>query len=274
MPIISLSSHLGSKAARIARRVADATGYRLLDRGFLDEIAERHGVSRASLLDLLDNAPRFLGIGSRSRRRNLAILQQAVLEELLHDRIVTIGLAAHLYVTGVSHFIRVRVVGDQEERARALSEEQGISVEKAARLIKLHDRRRLHWSLEFFDLDESDPALHDLVIDLGATPEDEAVRTICEAAAARLYQPITYSVKCLQDQALAARVRVALFDPYPDIEVKARGTTVYVRAKAPARHRHRRVAAIKEAAQEVAGVDYVEVHLSGDSFRQATAGIP
>ncbi len=274
MPIISISSDCGANVEALAHRVAEEADYRVLDRGFLSEVAEKHGVSRARLDDVLESGPGFLGFGTRTKRRYLAMIQHAVLEELLKDRIVTLGLSAHLYVRGVSHFIRVRVLCDLEARARHLAEQEGCSIEKALRTVKLKDRRRLQWSLEFFDLDESDPALHDMLIDLREETEEQAVQRMCDALNSRSYQPITYSIKCLEDQALAARVRVALFDRFPDLTVKARGTTVFVATKAPPRHKHKKVAAIKEAAREVPGVDYVEVHLSPETFAQATANIP
>jgi hypothetical protein len=56
---------------------------------------------------------------------------------------------------------------------------------------------------------------------------------------------------------------------YPDVRVRADGTTVVVETNALKREKRKRAEKIKELAGRVPGVDYVEVHVINDLLRQA-----
>jgi len=232
-------------------------------------VAEKSNVQEEKLIKALDEAPSFLGLSSKLRNKCLACIQEATLGQLLGDNVVCHGLAAHLYVLGVSHALKVRVLSDPEELAGQLSTEAGGLAEKIKKLLKRQDAQRKRWSLEAFQLDEIDPSNYDMVISLSQIDPDEAVKTIANMTAYRKFQPMTYSIKCLRDKELASRVRMALMERFPDVRVQADGGTIVVETKAMKREKQKRTEAIKELAGGIAGVSYVEVHVASDIFRQA-----
>jgi hypothetical protein len=203
------------------------------------------------------------------KNRCLAYVQEATLGQLLEDNVVCHGLGAHLYVLGVSHALKVRVLTEPEELARQLSQDGGGAPEKSRKTIKRLEAQQRKWSLEAFDLDETDPSNYDMVISLSQIDPDEAVRTIADMSGYRKFQPMTYSIKCLKDKELAGRVRVALMERFPDVRVQANGSTIVVETKAIKREKQKRTEAIKGLAVGIVGVDYVEVHVANDIFRQA-----
>ncbi|MCJ7685940.1 MAG: cytidylate kinase-like family protein [Desulfobacteraceae bacterium] len=269
MPIIIISSDSYKTGREISEKTAKAIGYDYIDREILGPVAEKSDVQEEELIKALDEAPSFLGLSSKLRNRYLAYIQEATLGQLLEDNVVCHGLAAHLFVLGVSHVLKVRVLSDPEELASQLSSEAGGSAEKMKKLLKREDAQRKRWSIETFNLDETDPSNYDVVINLSQIDPDEAVKTIADMTAYRKFQPMTYSSKCLKDKELASRVRLVLMERFSDVRVQADGSTIVVETKAIKREKQKRTEAIKELAEGVEGVGYVEVHMTNDIFRQA-----
>ncbi len=269
MSIIIISSDSYKTGRQIAERVAKAMGYDYVDREILETVAEKHSTPEAKLMRALDEPPSFMGLSSRLRNQYLAYIQEATLAQLLEDNVVCHGLAAHMYVLGVSHALRVRVLSDPEDLARQMTSEKNIAPEKVKKLIKKQERQSKRWSTDAFHLNETDPANYDLIIGLSQIDPDEAVKTITDTVGYRKFKPMTYSIKCLQDKELASRVRVALLERFPDAKVLADGSTVVVETRALKREKRKRIEAIKGLAGEIKGVGYVEVHVINDIFRQA-----
>jgi hypothetical protein len=208
-------------------------------------------------------------MSSKLQNRYLAYIQEAALTELLNDNMVCQGLAAHLYVLGVSHVLRARALSDSEKLAQQWSSQEGISLKKTRKLLDRRKNLRRRWSMDAFELDETDPSQYDLVISLSQIDQDEAVKIITETASYRRFSPMTYSIKCMKDRELAGRVRAALLERFPDVRVRANGGTLVVETTALKREKRKRAEVIKEIAGSIPGVEYVEVHVINDIFRQA-----
>lgn len=201
--------------------------------------------------------------------RYLAYIQEAALAEIIKGNTVCHGLAAHLYVLGVSHVLRIRVLSDPEKLTRQLASMKGISHKKALKLLDQEKKHRRRWSIEAFGLDETDPSQYDLVISLSKIDPDETVKIIKETISYRRFRSMTYSIKCINDIELASRVRAALLESFPDIRVTANSGTLVVETKGLKREKQKRSNLIKEIAGKIPGVEYVEVHFINDFFRQA-----
>lgn len=269
MSVIIISSDSYETGQEIAQSTAQALGYNSLGREILGQVASKVGVPEVKLTQAMDEGPTFLGLSSKLCRRYLSCIQEATLTQLLKGNVVCHGLAAHLYVLGVSHVLRVRVLSDVEKRIQELVSQGGISVEKAKRHLERKKKTRRRWSMDAFNLDETDPSQYDLVISLSQIDQAEAVKIITETAGYRRFEPMTYSIKCMQDLALASQVRAALLDRFPDVRVRANRGTLVVETTALSREKQKRAKAIKELAGKVPGVEYVEVHVINDIFRQA-----
>lgn len=247
MSIIIISAEAREAEEAIAGIVAQTAGYQLLDRSFLPSVAEANEVDADRLTEALDNRPTILKkIAARNWRYFLASIEAGVCEKLLEDKLVCLGLGAHLYVRDVSHALKIRLLAGKKAR-------DGRYIE--------HRRK---WSVEAYGYDETDPAYYDLVINLDNIDPDDAVKTITDAATYRKFQPMTYSMKCLADRALAARVSVALLKSISPVQVESRDGSVVVTTRASMREKHKKVTAIKELAGEIDGVRYVEVHFKSN----------
>ncbi len=269
MSIIIISSDSYSIGREIATKTAKAMGYAFQGREILGKVADTYQIEEAKLIKALDEMPSFLGMSTKLRNRYLAYIQEATLGALLKDKLVCQGLAAHLYVLGISHVLRVRILADAERSLQQSVSKEGVSLKEARKRLDRRNKLRRRWSVDAFDLDETDPSQYDLVISLSQIDRDEAVKIITETVAYRRFNPMTYSIKCLQELELASRVRAALLERFPDVRVRARSGTLVVETLALKREKRKRVQAIKEIAGKIPGVEYVEVHVINDIFRQA-----
>jgi cytidylate kinase len=269
MPVVTLSSDSHPLGREIAVRAATALGYDCVDREILSAVADRHHVPETDLHKALEESPSPFGISSKNHAKYLAYIEEATLAVLLKDRVVCCGLAAHLYVRGISHVLKIRILADPQKLAGEISSGRTPSFEKASALLKRRERFRRRWSLAAYRVDETDPSVYDMVISLTQIDPDEAVRTIVETTGYRKFQPMTYSLKCLKDKALASRVRVALMDQFPDVRVEADGSSVVVQTKALEREKQKKTEVIKKLAGEFPEVAAVEVQILPDIFRKA-----
>ena len=270
MPIIIISSDSAQAADQIGRATADAIGYKCLGPDILSEIAAKYNTPVNKLVEALGKCnSAWRRIRTKRMAQLLAYIEAEVLDRLKDDRMVCWCLAAHLYVQGVSHALKVRVLADSEQQTERIASERGISPQKAAKQIQNELRKQEQWSLSTFGQNEADPAMYDLVIKLGQIDPDEAVRTLTTAAGYRKFQPMTYSMKSLAESALAARVKTKLLESMSDVRVQAHDGRVVVTSKALKRERQKKAAAIKELAGQVEGVEYVEVHLINYVIREA-----
>jgi cytidylate kinase len=274
MPIILCSCDCYRTGRSIGEAVAEAAGYDYVDREILGEIAERTSIEKCNLESALEPAPGIWGFPSKNQIKYLYHIQEAALGRLLADKAVSHGLAAHLYVLGVSHALKVRILADPGQRINRLTSETGAPPAKAEKMIKQQDARRKKWSLKFFNLDETDPSNYDTVLNMSQIEPDEAVRSIVDMISYRRFQPMTYSIKCLKDRALGSRVRIALLDQFPDVQVKANGGTIIVESRAIRRNKQKKVETIKDLAKGVEGVDYVEVHMANKTSNKSDDEFP
>ena len=73
----------------------------------------------------LEESPTVWTFPAKQWNRIMAYIQEAVLGELLKDNVVCQGLAARLYVLGVSHALRVRILTDPQTHIQAVAKKEG-----------------------------------------------------------------------------------------------------------------------------------------------------
>jgi cytidylate kinase len=269
MSIIIIASDSYKTCREISEKVAEAAGYACVDRELLKSVSEKYNVPEDKLIRALEEPPSFMGLSSKLRNLYLAYIQEATLSRVSEDNVVCHGLAAHLYVLGVSHALKIRILSDPEKLISEVAAQENVARGKAKNLIKKRGALKKRWSLASFNVDENEPSGYDLVISLNQIEPGEAVKTVIDTVGYRKFEPMTYSVKCLKDKELAGRVRAVLMEKFPDVKIQANGSTVIVETRALKRDKRKKTEAIKKLAGEIKDVDLVEVHVFKDIFRQA-----
>lgn len=266
MPIIAISADIYETGLDIARQVAEKLGYRFLGRELLAQVASEHHATEKELLGALDSSPGLLSRRVRRCRELANLVQAACLDQLLADNVVCYGLGAHLYLEGVSHALRVRIISDPQERAEDLARREGTPLERAPKELKQREQKSQKWSHETFGSDQGEPSLYDMALNLTTLERDKAVELICDTAGSRKLQAMTYSKQCLADKLLASRVRQKLLPSFRDIEVSVSNGTVVARLSTFPYRARKKQETVRQLAGEVAGVNYVEVHVTSSLF--------
>jgi len=273
MTIIAISSDSYRMGREIGEKISKRLGYRYLDREILKEISAGSGISEGKLLKALEKTPSALGMSARDQAVYLAHIEKKVIGEFLKDNVVCHGLAAHLYVLGVSHVLKVRVLSNPEVLGKELAPGKDLSGDATEKLIGRNENARKRWSLKAFSLDETDPSNYDMVISLNKIEINEAVKSIAEAVGYKKFKAMSYSLKCLKDEETAAEARTILFPRFPDAQVRANGPTVVVITKGMKREKQKKALIIKEMVGKIPGVNFVEVHIVNDILRQAAESL-
>jgi len=262
MSVITISSGPYCRREEIAEKTARTLGYECIGQEVLEIASDRYGTARPKLAKAMEDASSIFSSAPNTRARLLAYYQAAFLSELTRDNIVYQGRSGHLFINGVSHVLKVRVLASLEDRIRLKMDLENLTDKKARSALLREAKARQKWSQAAFKVDESDPSLFDLVINISQIDPDRAVELIVDTVRDVKFQPMTYSVKCMQDAELAGRVRAALIESYPDIKVQARDGNIYVRVTGVTRKdREKKGLLIKEQIMTMEGVNYVEARV-------------
>jgi cytidylate kinase len=273
MSVVIISATPFSGGEEVAVRAAALLQYRSIGRDEVIEAAARtYDIPPDKLVQALDEPAGWRQMPVKERRIRLSAIQAAVSDFLLEGNCVCHGLAAHLYVTGISHVLKVRLSAPLEARTAAAARQQQLSEAKARKLVLSLDKRRQRWVTALFKVNEDDTATFDLAIDTGETGCEDAAALIADTARQRRFKPMTYSVKQYRDYALASKVRAVLVEIDPEVVVRADDGAIHIEAKAVAK-KGDKIAVIKERALAVPHVEKVEVDVIDDIFARAAVSM-
>jgi cytidylate kinase len=283
MPIVTISRESYTQAKEVAEAAARKLGFRCISREVLIEASEEFNVPEVKLLQAIRDAPLALDRFTFGKERYTAYIRVALLQQFQGDNVVYHGLAGHHLVEEIPHVLKVRIIGDLEDRVKtvmrraeifgqAASAMKGISVpgikrsgkprsisrEKALRILEEIDEARRKWGLHLYGVDTQDPSLYDLVIHIGRLSIDDAADLICRAAGTDRFRATAESQRAMDDLLLAARIKGNLVDRHPRIIVTAHDGAVYVALESGTSGE---AEAIRDAVSQTSGVEKVDVNV-------------
>jgi cytidylate kinase len=231
MAIVSISrfSHTSSEA--VARGVATRLGGEFVSEEVFDEAAARSDLPLEKLKKALHDAPSLLGMSLPLRRRCIAHVQAALAARFLNDNTVYLGDFGHLLVQGVSHLLKVRITAALDDRVALMAKRDECDAKAAEKAIRREDKRRRNLAQHIFGTDDDDDEPFDLVINTSQVNVETAVDIIVDTAGHKRYQPMTYSITCMQNVELGHRARAALVDLDPGVDVHAENGKLRVRIR-------------------------------------------
>jgi len=256
MSIVTISRGSYSRGKEVAEKVARKLGYQCISRDVIIEACDEFNVPEMKLVRAIHDAPSILERFTGGKKRFLAYIQAVLLEHLQKDDVVYHGLAGHLLVKDVSHVLKVRIIAEMEDRVRLEMEREGISRSEALRILRSDDEERRGWSRYLFGVDPWDPALYDLVLHIKQLTSDDAAELICHAVELPHFKTTRQSQQAMDDLAVSARVRAALIDLKPDVEVSSRRGVARVEIKSSHLRDEWR---IRNLAKAVPGVRKLEI---------------
>jgi cytidylate kinase len=270
MSIIIISSDSREIEQKTAELISESLGYGKISREeIFPKVAEKYEVSTDDLVKVLEKRPSVFRSSTRRWNLLLSYIQEAVVEELLQDNLVCHGVAAHLYALGISHVLRARILSKEDEKIHEMMSHTGINRETATKLLDKEKKYRARWSSDLYDTDETDSSRYDLSITLDNIDLEDAIKMIEETISYRRFKAMTYSIRCIEDLAIVSRARAILLKRFPDVKIQASGGRLIISLLSLKREKMKKTKIIKEMTNDIAGVDYVEVHVFTDYFGQA-----
>ena len=260
MSIICISRGSYYRGKEVAERVADLLGYQCVSRDSLLAASDEFDIPEIKLTRNIQHATQILERYSFGRERYVNFISAEILKRLKHDNHVYHGLAGQFFVKDISHLLRIRIIADLDERVKAEAERQNISSDQARMQLKHDDEERQKWALFLYGVDIADPALYDLTVNVSAMGVEDSAELIAQTAQLPCYQATTESQESIDDQALAAEIRAALFD-FPMAGVSTREGRAYVNVKAPEEQSDAIRARIEAAVSGIVAQDRVEIRV-------------
>jgi cytidylate kinase len=216
MAIVTVSHEMGSGGPEIGVALAERLGYRHADQDVIPLAARQYGVGEEKLTQVDETKPSFVERFDVETRRYITVLQSALLDLAEQDNAVIMGRGGQVLLRNIPHVLRVRVMAPFELRVKRVMKKmagpmgESVDVRTTAEMIRRNDHEKSGRMRYLFDVDWSDPALYDLVINTEKLTNEAGVELIVGLLKRPELAPTELSRQMVRDRALASRVRTAL----------------------------------------------------------------
>ncbi|MEW5725220.1 MAG: cytidylate kinase family protein [Thermodesulfobacteriota bacterium] len=190
MKIIALSRQIGSWGDEIAAMVAERLGFQLVDQKTVHELAESCDPGFKDACELYEReAPK--GFWERfffNKPANTSLFEALNFELASRGDVVLVGRGSQVVLLNIRGVLRARIVAPTEVRVKRFAEQHGVPEDKARDYVVRHGQQRRALIQNIWDVDLSDWALYDLIVNTqDMTPDDGAYIVAC---AAQKMQPV------------------------------------------------------------------------------------
>ena len=191
----------------MARRVAAALGWRVVDNELIEEVAARAGVSPEQVAERDERAPSFVERLARTLAAStpelfppsvpggtlpklqevdlVRMTESVVAEAAAKGRLVLVGRAAPAVLAQERDGLHVKLVAPRPYRIQAAAERLGVDLQKAATVVDESDGTRARYHRQYYHRDWNDPVNYHLVLNTGALGLDGATSVIVSEARRR-----------------------------------------------------------------------------------------
>ena len=196
--IVTISRQFAAGGSEVARQVAEALGYALVDTELIDEVARRAGMSREEVADREERAPGFIDrlthilaasmpefvapeggtLPDLTEERLVRITEKVVAELAEQGRVVLVGRAAPAVLARRADALHVRIVAPVEARLRRAVERLGVASKDAERKLMETDANRARYHKQYYRKDWNDAVNYDLVVNTERLGIEGAVAAI------------------------------------------------------------------------------------------------
>lgn len=260
MAVICIARELASLGEETAHELADLTGYRYLDKAYVEKKLSEYGIAQAEIHKFDEKRPGFWASLSRGRDDYLHFLRTVLFTEAQEGNCILVGRGGMGIFAGVPGVIAVRLTSPMPIRIERIKKYYNCDERHAEQLARQSDNDREGFLRYFFNLDWRDPVNYDMVLNTGL----EHPATVAQIINQYRILTITKELesKCgqrLQELSLGQKVVTAvLFDkeiPIHFLEADVKGDLVTLHGVANTKQA---IDAAVAAAHEVSGSLSVE----------------
>lgn len=170
---IALSREAGASGSAVAEVLGQKLGWEVLDKGVLDQLADRYQLSRPTL-EAVDETTMswaydifgtWLDREIISHEKYLTRLNRIFLTAAKKGHAIFVGRGAQFLLPRDRGFA-IRLVASESYRIHQLMQRHELSLSKARQMMHQLDRGRRQFVRHFFHQDIEDPHIYDLVINV------------------------------------------------------------------------------------------------------------
>ncbi len=178
--VVCISSADGAGAEEIARLVADALAFRLINEDVVARAASEANIDEEVVADverrkslvsrLLEGfatgapAPDVVGLGQHASDGLRQVIRSVIEETAASGDVVLFAHAASFALAARENVLRVHVTASDTTRQGRLATERGVDEHEAARLMKQSDAGRADYIRRFYGVSAEQPTHYDLVV--------------------------------------------------------------------------------------------------------------
>jgi cytidylate kinase len=201
MAIITVARELAALGEETARELSRMTGYRIVDRDYIEKRLSEHGFRSEDQQKYDEKRPGFWSSIAENRAAYIQYLKLALLEEASCGDCIIMGRGGSAVFRKVPNHLAVRIAAPLGARVERAMKQFSCDEKQARQIVEQCDYNRIGFSKIYFAIDWADPRGYDLTIN---TARLDAVR------AAEI-------VKDCMDRAIGAEDEAAGTEMVPDL---------------------------------------------------------
>lgn len=211
MPVITVTRLFGSGGSEVARRVAEALGWRLVDGLFVDGIAKGLRATPADVRAIDERAPSLaerladaLALGSGEvqsaslatpmppTEQKIAEVTREVIEKAVsRGPVVVVGRGAQAFLAQRDDVLHVHCYAPHDALVARTMKREGIPEEEADRMVKAKNQQREAYVKRMFGRSWLAPEHYHIMLNTAWLGQDRCVELVLELARERLGAPGT-----------------------------------------------------------------------------------
>jgi cytidylate kinase len=188
--LITISRQYGAGGSEVARRVADALGWRVVDNELVEAVAARAGLPPQQVAEREERCSTFVErlartlaaatpevfpppasavtVADLSETELVRITETVVAEVAAQGRVVLVGRAAPAVLAREADALHVKLVAPRAYRIGTTMQRLGCDPHRAASNLDDTDRNRARYHREHYKRDWNDPVNFHMVLNTGA----------------------------------------------------------------------------------------------------------
>ena len=212
MAIVTISRTAFSGGEKIAEEIAARLGCTLFNRKeLIHQASEDFEMPETKLVETMDEPPKLWQQDRDKRDAHYNLIRATFLKLCRSNQdLVYHGFSGQELIRGVSHVLRVLVIAGEDFRIEQAARELSIEREQAYEAIHKSDNKISKWSRHMYGFEWNDPALYDLVLQIGRVRIRSAVETILGLIQTGDFEPTDDSRTAFENEFLASMVWSAL----------------------------------------------------------------
>jgi two-component system, OmpR family, response regulator CpxR len=264
MSSIALFNTIFIEEEKIREQLAAATDFDVVqDADIIDEVCEKYSVSKDKVERALYGPPSVFNKFTMDRERITAYLKVSMADHLKTSGVIYSGNISLLVPSGVTHVLRVGLFDKTSNRIqRAIGE--GLTEKNAVKVVKKNDTSSAGWVDYLHKKETNDSSLYDIIVPMGDTQPDTAVKLILENYHKPAVLEQEASRQAVSDMALGAQVELALVGKGYTTEVKCSAGEITLLVNKSVSNFPKLANTLTAIAEGVDGVHGVQVHTGKD----------